>query len=400
MADDCGILDRPISERKDAEIVYFTLDHLETYFPDELVSTANLFSELGSRMSNDLAVSIEDMNISQRYSAVEDFPRYLSGKTKRRLRETTSSLAANAARRCLEAAGADASKIAALITVTNTPDQMVPGVAYLIMEKLQDVLPRSISVQGLQAAGCSGAVKALELAGLYLAAHPDKQVLVVAAEAHTGLMPSLDQGEYVSFRELRDMPGCREELVKTQRAIQSFLFGDGATAFLLGGEGRTGLTFGRMVHATNLEPSDIAILSSAQHGMINPDSGGFPEYFMDRSVPARGMAYTADMLARLFGRAEPDFDAGAVRQLDSILIHTGSWKILEGICGRIGAAAGDPRVAPGFRVIRNCANTSACSAGFLLDDLLRTGLAGQGVLVSFGVGFSASSVRYSYRPSC
>ena len=249
-----------------------------------------------------------------------------------------------------------------------------------------------------QAAGCSGAVKALELAGLYLAAHPNKQVLVVAAEAHTGYMPSLDQGTYVSFRELRDRPDCREELVKTQRAIQSFLFGDGATAFLLGGEGRTGLTFGHMVHATNLEPSDAGILGAARHGMINPDSGGFPEYLMDRSVPARGMAYTADMLARLFGRAGPDFDAGAVRQLDSILIHTGSWKILEGICDRIGAGAGDLRVAPGFRVLRNCANTSACSAGFLLDDLLRTGLAGQGVLVSFGVGFSASSV-YSYRPS-
>jgi 3-oxoacyl-[acyl-carrier-protein] synthase-3 len=400
MADDCGVLDLPTSERKDAEIVYFTLDHIETYFPDEPVSTGALFSELGSRMSSDLVASIEDMNISQRYSAVEDLPRYFSGKTKRRLRETTSSLAANAVRRCLEQSGADVSKIAALITVTNTPDQMLPGVAYLVMEKLQDVLPRSISVQGLQAAGCSGAVKALELAGLYLAAHPNKQVLVVAAEAHTGYMRSLDQGAYVSFRELRDRPDCREELVKTQRAIQSFLFGDGATAFLLGGEGRTGLTFGRMVHATNLEPSDVAILGTAQHGMIHPDTSGFPEYLMDRSVPARGMAYTADMLARLFGRAGPDFDAGAVGQLDSILIHTGSWKILEGICGRIGAAADDPRVAPGFRVIRNCANTSSCSAGFLLDDLLRTGLAGQGVLVSFGVGFSASSVRYSYRPSC
>ena len=136
MAVDSGILDCPISERNDTEIVYFALDHIETYFPDEAVSTGDLFSELGGRMSSDLVASIEDMNISQRYSVIDDLPRYFSGKAKRRLRETTSSLAANAARRCLEAAGADAGKIAALITVTNTPDQMLPGVAYLVMEKL------------------------------------------------------------------------------------------------------------------------------------------------------------------------------------------------------------------------------------------------------------------------
>ncbi len=377
----------------------FVLDYIDTYLPGEPIATEHLLSELGGKVSEALAASIEDMKIERRYSVIEDLPGYLSGTAKRQLRDTTSSLAANAARGCLEKAGLEGDKIAALITVTNTPDQMVPGVAYLVMEKLRDILPRSIPVQGMQAAGCSGTVKALELAGLYLRAYPDKQVLVVAAEGHTGLMPRLDQGKYVSLREAACAPDARQELTKTLHAIQAFLFGDGAVALVLGREGRQGISFGGTAHATNLESSDIEILGAAQHGMINPDFPGFPEYIMDRRVPERGLAYAADMLPRLFASGKNGFDAGEVKKLGSFLIHTGSWKILEGVCGSMGVAADDPRAGAGFRVVRDYANTSSCSAGFLLADLLQSRLAGQGVLITFGVGFSASSVRYDYKPA-
>ena len=78
------------------------------------------------------------------------------------------------------------------------------------------------------------------------------------------------------------------------------------------------------------------------------------------------------------------------------LIHTGSRKILNGICETLGIEPEDPRVASSYRVLRDHANLSSASVGVMLADLMQSASFGDGLVISFGVGFSSSSAVMRY----
>jgi 3-oxoacyl-[acyl-carrier-protein] synthase-3 len=70
-------------------------------------------------------------------------------------------------------------------------------------------------------------------------------------------------------------------------------------------------------------------------------------------------------------------------------IHTGSRKILDGVCAQLGLAQSSPQVATSYLVLREHANLFGASVGYMLE---RTrGRPGSTVVLSFGVGFAASA---------
>ena len=98
----------------------------------------------------------------------------------------------------------------------------------------------------------------------------------------------------------------------------------------------------------------------------------------------------AQLLQNFSGFLESPEDAAA------LLIHTGSKKILDGVCKILGADPTQERVQSCYKVLKEHANLSAGSNGFILEDSLRTKREGRGLLVSFGVGFSGSAGVLEY----
>jgi 3-oxoacyl-[acyl-carrier-protein] synthase-3 len=92
---------------------------------------------------------------------------------------------------------------------------------------------------------------------------------------------------------------------------------------------------------------------------------------------------------RLF--AHPASPIRSPGEASHVLIHTGSQKILDGICGRFEISPNDERVAPSYRVLAQYGNLTGASLGFMIAEALREKAPGHWLLVSFGLSFSGSA---------
>ena len=79
------------------------------------------------------------------------------------------------------------------------------------------------------------------------------------------------------------------------------------------------------------------------------------------------------------------------RRPDFVCIHTGSRKILDGVCDELGFDRAGEGPSGSYGVLREFGNLSAGSIGFMLAEHLRRGSRGTGAMVAFGAGFSASA---------
>ena len=109
------------------------------------------------------------------------------------------------------------------------------------------------------------------------------------------------------------------------------LFGEGAAALLVGAEeGKP--SFGPISHLTNEETADLDLLTINSNGS-HPFLKGRPQYFMRPTVPARGAHYAVATVKSVL--EHPDSPVSTLSQVDNCLIHTGSKKILDGVCSQL-----------------------------------------------------------------
>src|SRR4030095_13375206 len=172
-----------------------------TATPQHAFSTSELVGSLMHKLSPELINAINSLGVEQRYSTLENYPEFLSGKPKIATSSTTE-LGVAATRRCIETWGGDASRIGLLVAATNTPDQMLPCLASEVVGKTHGLLSRSIRTVNMQAQGCSVLLKSIEVAQWYLAANPGKLAIVVMSEAHTPFAAPLLREEYSGYREI------------------------------------------------------------------------------------------------------------------------------------------------------------------------------------------------------
>ncbi|MBT0956995.1 ketoacyl-ACP synthase III [Alphaproteobacteria bacterium KMM 3653] len=137
--------------------------------------------------------------------------------------ETTSQLAAHAARAALADAGMDASDIDALIVATSTPDLTFPSVATMTQAAIGMKGGFAFDVQAV----CAGFVYALSNADALIKSGQAKRVMVIGAETFSRILDMTDRSTCV-------------------------LFGDGAGALLLEAEDGTGSPADRGILATDL----------------------------------------------------------------------------------------------------------------------------------------------------
>jgi 3-oxoacyl-[acyl-carrier-protein] synthase III len=363
-----------------------------TSTPDHLFKTTDLVGNLMHKLSPELINTISSLGVDQRYSALQNYPDFLAGKQKNATSSTTE-LAVNATRRCIHEWGGDPSRIGLLVAATNTPDHMLPCLASEVMGKTHGLLSRHLRTVSMQAQGCSVLLKSIEVAQWYLSANPGKLAVVVMAEVHTPYVAPLLRDQYLGFREILklrkeqklDPEQFDQQRLDTTFVIQSMLFGDGAVALLVGTEeGKP--AFGPISHLTNDDPSDMNLLTMVSNSS-HPFLKGRPQYFMQPSVPTRGAHYAVTTVKNVL--QHPDSPVSDLEQVDDCLIHTGSKKILDGVCSQLDLCPDSSKVHESYRILRQYGNLSSASTGFMLA--AKNDWKGPTMVVGFGVGFTASA---------
>jgi 3-oxoacyl-[acyl-carrier-protein] synthase-3 len=363
-----------------------------TSVPQHAFKTTDLIASVMHKLSPELINTIGALGVNQRYSALENYPDFLSGKPKLASSSTTE-LGAAATKRCLSKWGGDPTRIGLLIAATNTPDHMLPCLASEIMGRTHGLLSRSLRTVSMQAQGCSVLLKSIEVAQWYLAANPGKLAIVVMAEAHTPYVAPLLRDEYYGYREMLklrkdqklDPVQFEQQRLDTTFVIQSMLFGDGAVALLVGTEeGKP--AFGPISHLTNDEPNDMNLLTMVSNSS-HPFLRGRPQYFMQPSVPARGAHYAVTTVKNVL--QHPNSPVSDLDDVDDCLIHTGSKKILDGVCSQLDLHPDSAKVHSSYKILQHYGNLSSASTGFMLAE--KNDWSGPTMVVGFGVGFAASA---------
>lgn len=363
-----------------------------TSVPKNVFRTTELVGSLMHKLSPELINTISSLGVDQRYTVIENYPDFLCGKPKIATSSTTQ-LGVDATTRCIEKWGGDPNRIGVLVAATNTPDQMLPCLASEIMAKTHGLLSRSLRNVSMQAQGCSVLLKSIEVAQWYLAANPGQLALVVMAEAHTPYIAPLMREEYSGYRELvrlrrdqrLDPDQFEHQRLDTTFVIQSMLFGDGAVALLVGTEeGKP--AFGPISHLTNDQPNDMNLLTMTSNSS-HPFLKGRPQYFMQPNVPTRGAHYAVTTIRNVL--QHPDSPVTDLTQVDDCLIHTGSKKILDGVCSQLDLQPDSAKVHGSYKVLERYGNLSSASTGFMLAE--KNEWSGPAMVVGFGVGFAASA---------
>ena len=368
-----------------------------TSTPKHAFKTTDLTNALMHKLSPELINTLNSLGVDQRYSVMDNYPDFLAGKPMN-ARSSTTELGVGATKRCIEEWQGDPSRIGLLVAATNTPDQMLPCLASEVMGQTHGLLSRSLRTVSMQAQGCSVLLKSIEVAQWYLAANPGKLAMVLMAEAHTPYVAPLLRDEYHGFREVIRMrkeqklneSQFSQKRMDTTFVVQSMLFGDGAVALLVGKEeGKP--SFGPICHLTNENTDDVNLLTmnrNSSHEFLK----GRPQYFMQPSVPNRGAHYAVSTVKDVL--QHPDSPVSNMAQVDDCLIHTGSKKILDGVCSQLHLDTDSMKVQGSYEVLKNYGNLSSASTGFMLAE--KDDWTGPTIVVGFGVGFTASAGIMNY----
>jgi 3-oxoacyl-[acyl-carrier-protein] synthase-3 len=272
--------------------------------------------------------------------------RYIAGEG-----ESTSTLAADASRRALEAAGIAADEIDLIVLATATPDHTFPATATQV-QALLGCKPGGVAFD--VAAVCSGFLYALTTADALLRTGTGRKALVIGAEVFSKLLDWEDRGTCV-------------------------LFGDGAGAVVLVAE--------------EVADDGPGILASRLHAdgahkdMLYVDGGPATSgtvgklRMKGREVFRHAVVNLAEVLTEVLE------DAGvAATDLDWVVPHQANARILDATARKLGL--------PAERMVMTVdrhANTSAASVPLALDVAVRDGRIKPGQLVmleAMGGGFT------------
>ncbi len=365
---------------------------IATAVPEQVILSEEIINELKGQLSDGTLEMLEHMCVNQRYSVIEDYPKFMSGKKERKLICDVNKLATDSINNCVELAK-DQLNIGLFIAITNTASRPLPCTAFELAGLVDStIIPRDANILNLQNQGCSIMVKALEVAQMYLALHEDKQVLITIAETHTAMLPPVGKASVHSFQEIEQLPPSYDKTEAHKNLIHllnQYLFGDGAISMLLDNNRESSFV---SKHLTNISKKDINILYMNEGGSLMPIHPSYPEYSLTKSVPKRGMIYSKSLLKKMLGEASHET---FMENIELVLIHTGSKKIVDGVISALNIEKMKEKAHLSYEIINSYGNLSSGSLAFMLEKAInRDKISGNILLVSFGVGFSGSMANW------
>ena len=280
--------------------------------------------------------------------------------------ESTATMAAEAARRAMEASGTSPEEIGLIVLATSTPDyNPFPSTACVVQAMLGCTNAGAFDLQ----AACAGFVYALEQARGFVNFYPDKKALVIGAESLTRILDWTDRASCI-------------------------LFGDGAGAVVLG----------------NDEAPGVASAKTTAHTILGADGQG--AHFITRTGGCKNaLPFTSMGIPAKVDPERPelvlmghDVFAFAVRTLskvardlceklgttpealDRVFAHQATGRIIEAVARRMKLP-----LSKFWLNLETTANTSAASIPISLDQAVRAGELTDGmkiVMVGFGAGLT------------
>ncbi len=273
--------------------------------------------------------------------------------------ETTATLAADACRAALAAAGIEAQSIDLIVLATATPDQTFPASA----TKVQAMLGIDDCVAFDVAAVCSGFLYAVQVVDSMIRSGVAKRALVIGAETFSRIL------------DWEDRTTC-------------VLFGDGAGAIVLEAQD-TADDGGRGILTTKLH-------ADGRHNELLYVDGGVSTTgtvgklrMKGREVFRHAVTNLASVMTESLAMAGLSSD-----QVDWVVPHQANARILDATARKLGLAPAKVVVT-----VDQHANTSAASVPLALDVAVRDGRIQQGqivVLEAMGGGFTwgAAVIRF------
>jgi 3-oxoacyl-[acyl-carrier-protein] synthase-3 len=258
--------------------------------------------------------------------------------------DTSSSLALEASRRALEAAGTEVAELDLIIVATTTPDCIFPSTACLLQGKLGNVGAMAFDVQAV----CSGFMTALSIAGNFIRAGSHAKALVVGTEVFSRLLDWQDRATCV-------------------------LFGDGAGAVVLEASESPGI-LAAAAHADGSQHGILCVPGQVCEGRVNGD----PFLRMDGRAVFR---FAVRVLAEIANEccAAAGIPTSAI---DWLIPHQANIRIIAATAEKLGLPMDKVVVT-----VDHHGNTSAASIPLALDVAVRDGRIrrGQKILLE-GVG--------------
>ncbi len=273
--------------------------------------------------------------------------------------ETTATLAADACRRALAAAGVEARDIDLIVLATATPDQTFPATA----TKVQAMLGIDDCVAFDVAAVCSGFLYAVQVVDSMIRSGVAKRALVIGAETFSRIL------------DWEDRTTC-------------VLFGDGAGAIVL--EAQDGADQGgRGILTTKLH-------ADGRHNDLLYVDGGVSTTGTVGKLRMKGREVFRHAVTNLAAVMTESLAMAGLHadQVDWVVPHQANARILDATARKLGLAPEKVVVT-----VDQHANTSAASVPLALDVAVRDGRIRQGqivVLEAMGGGFTwgAAVIRF------
>ncbi|MGB3737753.1 MAG: beta-ketoacyl-ACP synthase III [Pontixanthobacter sp.] len=243
-------------------------------------------AELAKRVDTSDEWIVERTGIRQRYLAQDG--------------ETTATLAIEAGRKAIQAAGWSAQDIDLIVLATATPDQTFPATA----TRVQDALGCHGGIAFDVAAVCSGFLYAMATADSMLRTGMGTRALVVGAETFSRILDWDDRGTCVLFGDGAGAIVLEVQEVRTDGPgiLATKLHADGAHGELLyvdGGPSTTG-TVGKL-RMKGREVFRHAVVNLAQVLHETLDDAGLKPQDIDWVVPHQANARILDATARKLG---------------------------------------------------------------------------------------------------
>ncbi|MCK2241694.1 MULTISPECIES: 3-oxoacyl-ACP synthase [unclassified Crossiella] len=280
------------------------------------------------------------------------------GRLSDRLTGMLAGLGARAVRSRLAKAEVDPASIGLVLGVTSSPGRLLPSLVCDLFALLPEI-PREAVALSLEYLGCSVIAKVVDTARWFLTAEPGKHVLVCFLDAITPLSPPLP-GEYAHFSEV-----TADRRQDTVNAMHGFLFGDASVAMLLGADG-DGPVFGPVTHLTNELPADAELGTVPDGGSDLPVVHGRRLYTLSAEVTPHGTHYATSTVRSLLATGTSGLDKPS--EANPVLLHTGSNRILDGLCEEFGIDPDGAAVTSSYRVLREYGNTLGCSVPLMFAD--------------------------------
>ena len=273
---------------------------------------------------------VENAEFEKSLDTTDEWIRARSGIERRHFAaegETTSQMAANAARAALDDAGLTPADVDAIIVATSTADLTFPSAATMVQAELGMTNGFAFDVQAV----CAGFAYVLANANALIVSGQAKRVLVIGAETFSRIMDWTDRSTCV-------------------------LFGDGAGALVLEAQEGTGTAEDRGILSTDLNSDGRYKDLLYVDGGVSTQSTGFR-----RMQGNKVFRHAVEKLAKT---AETALDKAGLTSddVDWIVPHQANIRIIQGTAQKMGLPMDKVVVT-----VQDHGNTSAASIPLALS---------------------------------